>query len=138
MDPTPDLYGTPGDRLDHFLEHCLQPQRDWKEEGQDAWERIEGFLRDQCFRGALLLGQEIKVLKVVKAGSSGKGTTLNHRSDQDMVLFLSCFSSFKHQARHRESIINFIQSKLLHCRKSLAYNITVDKQREREIGSLAP
>lgn len=129
MDPTPDLYGTPGARLDHFLEHSLQPRRDWKEEGQDAWERIEGFLRDLCFRDAQFLDQEIKVLKVVKGGSSGKGTALNHRSDQDMVLFLSCFSSFKQQAEHRESIINFIENKLLHCRKSLAYNITVDKQR---------
>lgn len=130
MDPIPDLYETPGDRLDYFLEHCLQPERDWKEEGQDAWDRIAGFLRDQCFRGASLLGQEIKVLKVVKGGSSGKGTTLNHRSDQDVVLFLSCFSSFKDQASHREFIINFIESKLLHCRKSLAYNITVVKHRE--------
>ncbi|CAO2629186.1 2'-5'-oligoadenylate synthase-like protein 2 [Lemmus lemmus] len=130
MDPTPDLYGTPGDRLDHFLEHSLQPQRDWKEEGQDAWERIENFFRDQCFRDELLPDQEIKVLKVVKGGSSGKGTTLNHRSDQDMVLFLSCFSSFKHQARHRKYIINFIENKLLHCRRSLAYNITVIKHRE--------
>ncbi|XP_059105655.1 2'-5'-oligoadenylate synthase-like protein 2 [Peromyscus eremicus] len=130
MDPTPDLYGTPGDKLDHFLEHSLQPQRDWKEEGQDAWERIEGFLRDQCFRDELFLDQEVKVLKVVKGGSSGKGTMLNHRSDQDIVLFLSCFSSFQHQARHREFIIDFIEDKLLHCRRSLAYNITVVKHRE--------
>lgn len=73
MDPIPDLYETPGDRLDYFLEHCLQPERDWKEEGQDAWDRIEGFLRDQCFRGASLLGQEIKVLKVVKVSTNGPG-----------------------------------------------------------------
>lgn len=130
MDPSPDLYETPGDSLDHFVEHSLQPRRDWKEEGQDAWERIERFLRDQCFQDELLLDQEVKVLKVVKGGSSGKGTTLNHRSDQDMVLFLSCFSSFKHQARLREVIINFIKARLLHCRESLAYNITVIKQRE--------
>ncbi|ERE74883.1 2'-5'-oligoadenylate synthase-like protein 2, partial [Cricetulus griseus] len=130
MDPTPDLYCTLGNNLDHFVEHSLQPQRDWKEEGQDAWERIERFLRDQCFRDELLLDQEVKVLKVVKGGSSGKGTTLNHRSDQDMVLFLSCFSSFKDQARFRELIISFIEERLHHCWRSLAYNITVVKQRK--------
>ena len=73
MDPVPDLYETPGDRLDYFLEHCLQPEREWKEEGQDAWDRIAGFLRDQCFRGASLLCQEIKVLKVVKVSTNGPG-----------------------------------------------------------------
>ncbi|XP_055462370.1 2'-5'-oligoadenylate synthase-like protein 2 [Psammomys obesus] len=130
MDPIPDLYGTPGDMLDHFLKHSLQPQRDWKEEGQDAWERIEKFFREQCFRDELLLDQEVKVIKVVKGGSSGKGTTLNHRSDQDMVLFLNCFSSFKHQARSRERVINFMKEKLVRCRNSLAYKITVVTHRE--------
>ncbi|CAH6778779.1 2'-5'-oligoadenylate synthase-like protein 2 [Phodopus roborovskii] len=125
MDLTPDLYQTPGDSLEHFVQHSLQPQRDWKEKGKDAWGRVERFFRDQCFRDELLLDQEVKVLKVVKGGSSGKGTTLNHRSDQDMTLFLSCFSSFRHQATYREFIIKFIEAKLLHCRKSLAYNITV-------------
>lgn len=130
MDPSPDLYGTFGDSLDYFLEHSLQPQRDWKEEGKDAWERIERFFREQCFRDELLLDQEVRVLKVVKGGSSGKGTALNHRSDQDMILFLSCFSSFKQQARDREAIIDFIKSQLIRCRKSLAYDITVRKHKE--------
>lgn len=66
MDPIPDLYGTFGEMLHHFLKHSLQPQRDWKEEGQDAWERIEKFFREQCFRDELLLDQEVKVIKVVK------------------------------------------------------------------------
>lgn len=131
MDPALDLYRTPGDQLNSFLEHSLQPQRDWKKEGQDAWERIESFFRDQCFQDELILDQEVKVLKVVKGGSSGKGTTLDHRSDQDMVLFLSCFSSFEDQAQHRESIISFIKRRLDHCRKSLAYNITVVEHRRR-------
>ncbi|GAB1290044.1 2'-5'-oligoadenylate synthase-like protein 2 [Apodemus speciosus] len=130
MDPFPDLYATPGDSLDHFLENSLQPQRDWKEEGQDAWERLEKFFREQCFRDELLLDQEVTVHKVVKGGSSGKGTTLNHTSDQDMILFLSCFSSFEEQARGRKAVIDFIRKKLNHCRGSLAYNISVMKYRE--------
>lgn len=73
MDPLPDLYGTIGDRLDYFLEHSLQPQRDWKEEGKDAWERIERFFREKCFCDELLLDQEVRVLKVVKVSTPGSG-----------------------------------------------------------------
>lgn len=65
-----------------------------------------------------------------QGGSSGKGTALNHRSDQDMILFLSCFSSFKQQARDRKAVIDFIKSKLIRCRKSLAYDITVHQHKE--------
>lgn len=125
MDLTADLYATPGDRLDAFLEHSLQPQGDWKEDAQDAWQRVERFFRDLCFRDQLVLDQEVKVLKVVKGGSMGKGTTLDHSSDLDMVLFLSCFTSFQMQALLRGFIIDFIEERLDHCSESLAYNITV-------------
>ncbi|KFO23755.1 54 kDa 2'-5'-oligoadenylate synthase-like protein 2 [Fukomys damarensis] len=69
MNLSPDLYATPGDRLDAFLEHSLQPQGDWKEDAQDAWQRVERFFRDLCFRDQLVLDQEVKVLKVVKVRS---------------------------------------------------------------------
>lgn len=125
-----DLYRTPGDKLNAFLE-LLQPQEDWKEEGRDARQRIERFLQERCFQDELVLDQEVKVLKVVKGGSSGKGTTMNHKSDQDLVVFLSCFSSFTEQTECRRSIINFIEEKLVHCSKSLAYNITVVEHRRK-------
>lgn len=125
------LYQTSADRLDAFVEQSLQPQREWKEEVQDAWERSQRFLRDQCFHDELVGDREIRVLKVVKGGSSGKGTTLNHSSDVDLVLFLSCFSSFQDQAWLRGSIINIIKEKLDYCSRSLAYNITVAQHRLR-------
>lgn len=130
MEPSQDLYETPADRLDAFVEHCLQPHGEWKEEVQDAWQRSEKFLRNHCFRDELLGDQEVRVLKVVKGGSSGKGTTLNHSSDVDMVPFLSCFSSFQDQALLRGSIISLIEEKLTHCSRSLAYNITLAPRRE--------
>nr|XP_044631685.1 2'-5'-oligoadenylate synthase-like protein 2 isoform X2 [Equus asinus] len=130
MEPSQDLYETPADRLDAFVEHCLQPHGEWKEEVQDAWQRSEKFLRNHCFRDELLGDQEVRVLKVVKGGSSGKGTTLNHSSDVDMVLFLSCFSSFQDQAMLRGFIISRIEEKLTHCSRSLAYNITLAPRRE--------
>ncbi|KAM6155744.1 2'-5'-oligoadenylate synthase-like protein 2 [Rhynchocyon petersi] len=125
MQPSQSLYDTPGDRLDAFLEHSLQPQGDWKEEMQDAFQRVSKFLRDQCFRDELILDEEVRVLKVVKGGSSGKGTTLNASSDVDLVLFLSCFSSFRNQAKVRKVIISFIKKKMDHYKRSLAYNISV-------------
>nr|XP_023415269.1 2'-5'-oligoadenylate synthase-like protein 2 [Loxodonta africana] len=131
MEHLQNLYETPADRLDAFVSHSLQPQGDWKEEVQDAWQRIERFLRDQCFRDELVLDQEVRVLKVVKGGSSGKGTTLNYSSDVDMVLFLSCFSSFQNLAQLRKDIIHFIQEKLDHRSRSLAYNISLVQPRER-------
>ncbi|XP_042525524.1 2'-5'-oligoadenylate synthase-like protein [Dipodomys spectabilis] len=130
MELSRNLYETPGDMLGTFLSQDLQPQRVWKEEIQDVWHRIEGFFLEQCFRDELVLDQKVKVLKVVKGGSSGKGTILNQHSDVDMVLFLSCFSSFKDQAQHRKDIIDFIKEKLERCGKSLAYNISVVQHRE--------
>uniref|UniRef100_H0XQJ6 Ubiquitin-like domain-containing protein n=1 Tax=Otolemur garnettii TaxID=30611 RepID=H0XQJ6_OTOGA len=130
MAASQDLYDTPGDRLDAFVRHSLQPEGDWKDEVKDAQQRIEQFLRDQCFHDELILDKEVRVLKVVKGGSTGKGTTLNYSSDLDLVLFLSCFSSFQDQARLRGDIISFIEQKLIHCSRSLAYNITVAQHRE--------
>ncbi|XP_045647479.1 2'-5'-oligoadenylate synthase-like protein 2 isoform X1 [Ursus americanus] len=124
------LYDTPADRLSAFVEERLQPEGDWKEEVKDAWQRVERFFREQCFRDELVLDQEVRVLKVVKGGSSGKGTTLNYRSDVDLVLFLSCFPSFQDQAEHRGSVISFIEKRLTECSSSLAYSITVIPQRE--------
>uniref|UniRef100_A0A8C0TAY6 2'-5' oligoadenylate synthase n=2 Tax=Canis lupus familiaris TaxID=9615 RepID=A0A8C0TAY6_CANLF len=124
------LYETPAERLLAFVERSLQPEGDWKEEVKDAWQRIERFFRDQCFRDELVLDQEVRVLKVVKGGSSGKGTTLNYSSDVDLVLFLSCFSSFQDQAAHRRSIISFIKKRLIQHSKNLAYSITIVPQKE--------
>lgn len=56
---------------------------------------------------------------------------MNHSSDVDLILFLSCFSSFLDQTLLRGSIINIIEEKLEHCSRSLAYNITLPQHRER-------
>ncbi|XP_072602555.1 2'-5'-oligoadenylate synthase-like protein 2 isoform X3 [Vulpes vulpes] len=124
------LYETPADQLPAFVEQSLQPEGGWKEEVKDAWQRIERFFREQCFRDELVLEREVRVLKVVKGGSSGKGTTLNYSSDVDLVLFLSCFSSFQDQAAHRRSIISFIKKRLIQHSKNLAYSITIIPQKE--------
>ncbi|XP_077015436.1 2'-5'-oligoadenylate synthase-like protein [Tamandua tetradactyla] len=125
MEPFQNLYETPAERLDAFVEQTLQPSGDWKEEVQDAQQRIERFFREVCFYNELVQDQEVRVLKVVKGGSSGKGTTLNHSSDLDLVLFLDCFSGFRCQARLRGTVISLMEEKLSHCSRSLAYDITL-------------
>lgn len=135
MELSQELYETPGDRLEAFVRRSLQPQWGWKDQVQDAWHRIQQFLQDQCFEDELVQDREVRVLKVVKGGSSGKGTALNHSSDLDIVLFLSCFSSFQDQAFFREEIINFIEERLEYCSRSLAYSITVAHHRD---GARAP
>lgn len=48
----------------------------------------------------------------------------------DLVLFLSCFSSFQDQADHREFVINFIKKRLTKYSRSLAYSITMVPRKE--------
>ncbi|XP_037367421.1 2'-5'-oligoadenylate synthase-like protein 2 [Talpa occidentalis] len=129
MEASQSLYETPSDSLDTFVEQSLQPKGDWKEEVQDAWQRICKFLRDHCFQDEPLLSST-RVIKIVKGGSSGKGTTLNHTSDVDLVLFLSCFSSFQNQALLRKVIIDLIELKLTQYSKTLAYSISIVHHRE--------
>lgn len=69
MEPSQSLYETPADELDTFVRQSLQPQKAWKEEVQDAWERSERFLRDVCFHDELIEDQTIRVLKVVKVST---------------------------------------------------------------------
>ncbi|XP_012789724.2 2'-5'-oligoadenylate synthase-like protein 2 [Sorex araneus] len=120
-----DLYKTLAEDLGDFVEESLVPDEEWEREEQDAWHRCSTFLKNHCFQDQLVAGQEVRVLKVVKGGSYGKGTTLNHTSDVDLTLFLSCFSSFQDQADLRKDIIDFIKNQVDHYTQSLAYRFSV-------------
>ncbi|XP_074062143.1 2'-5'-oligoadenylate synthase-like protein 2 [Macrotis lagotis] len=134
----PDLYQTPAGRLDAFVTQNLQPDAEWKEEIEDVFRRIVKFLRDQCFHTQPFLDREVRVKKVVKGGSFGKGTTINHGSDVDLVIFLSCFSSFQEQAKLRGCIITHMKERLLRCQASLAFGIQTITTRSSECRSAAP
>ncbi|XP_074152072.1 2'-5'-oligoadenylate synthase-like protein isoform X2 [Sminthopsis crassicaudata] len=118
-----DLYQTPAKRLDAFVAHNLLPDVEWKKEIKDVFRRVENFLREQCFHTPIFLDREVRVKKVVKGGSFGKGTVLNHGSDVDLVIFLSCFSSFQEQSKLRGHIITHVKERLTRCRKSLAFDV---------------
>ncbi|XP_012789726.2 2'-5'-oligoadenylate synthase-like protein 2 [Sorex araneus] len=137
MEPRQDLYNTLPEDLGDFVEESLVPDEEWERDEQDAWHRCATFLKDHCFQGQLVAGQEVRVLKVMKGGSYGKGTSLKHTSDVDLILFLSCFSSFQDQADLRKEIIDFIKKKVEHCSQSLAYSISVIPYWGRNPRSLA-
>ncbi|XP_012397933.1 2'-5'-oligoadenylate synthase-like protein 2 [Sarcophilus harrisii] len=124
-----DLYNTPAEKLDAFVDHVLQPNKEWKDEVKDVFKRIADFFQNQCFQDYIIRDKQVKVIKVVKGGSFSKGTGIKNVSDVDVLLFLSCFSSFEDQYRLRNEIIEFMREKLKKCQESIAYDIvTVPKQ----------
>uniref|UniRef100_A0A4X2K8Y9 2'-5' oligoadenylate synthase n=1 Tax=Vombatus ursinus TaxID=29139 RepID=A0A4X2K8Y9_VOMUR len=79
---------------------------------------ICSFMKENCFRNS-----STKVLKVVKGGSSAKGTALRGRSDADLVVFLSCFCGFADQGTNRAEIIAEIRAQLEACRREKQFDV---------------
>ncbi|KAG8128351.1 hypothetical protein E2320_015194 [Naja naja] len=92
-----ELYSVPSKRLDDYIGTNLHPSKEFQENVRDAVHRICSFLKENCE-----LDKDASVIKAIKAGSTGKGTTLDMSSDVDLVIFLSCFSSFQDQVEKRE------------------------------------
>uniref|UniRef100_UPI00398EF3E0 2'-5'-oligoadenylate synthase 2-like n=1 Tax=Pristiophorus japonicus TaxID=55135 RepID=UPI00398EF3E0 len=112
------LYRTEPKRLDDFIKTNLEPDA-FNVEVRNAVHRICEFLRNVCFNRR----PEIKVIKAVKGGSTGKGTALRNGSDADLVVFLSCFKGFQEQRDTRQEVLEEIRQMLETCSRSLAYEI---------------
>ncbi|XP_050015066.1 2'-5'-oligoadenylate synthase 1A-like isoform X1 [Alexandromys fortis] len=106
---TQKLNNTPARDLDKFIEYHLLPDTIFRTEVRAAIDTICAFLKDRCFQGTT---HPVRVSKVVKGGSSGKGTALKGRSDADLVVFLNNFSSFKDQLNRRGEFIREIREQL--------------------------
>ncbi|XP_041504169.1 2'-5'-oligoadenylate synthase 1A-like [Microtus oregoni] len=106
---TQKLSNTPARELDKFIEYHLLPDTIFRTEVKAAINTICAFLKERCFRGA---AHPVRVSKVVKGGSSGKGTALKGRSDADLVVFLNNFSSFQDQLNRRGEFIREIREQL--------------------------
>ncbi|XP_055461958.1 2'-5'-oligoadenylate synthase 1A-like [Psammomys obesus] len=104
-----DLSRTPAWELDKFIEDHLLPNTRFRTEVREAINIICAFLKERCFQGA---AHRVRVSKVVKGGSSGKGTALRGRSDADLVVFLNNFTSFEDQLRQRAEFIEEIKKQL--------------------------
>ncbi|XP_077604192.1 2'-5'-oligoadenylate synthase 1 [Crocuta crocuta] len=115
-----DLKDTPAKYLDKFIENNLLPDTHFRRQVRQAVDIISSFLKERCFRGAL---HPVRVTKVVKGGSSGKGTTLRGRSDADLVVFLSNLTSFQEQLDNRGTFILEIKKQLEACQEEEIFDV---------------
>ncbi|XP_060621737.2 2'-5'-oligoadenylate synthase 1 [Anolis sagrei] len=113
-----ELYQTPSHKLNSYITEHLLPNEVFRRNAQDAVDRICSFLKEKCSMNA-------RVIKTVKGGSAGKGTTLYENSDVDLVIFLDCFDSYSEQAQTRDSVIRIIEQNLERCRRSLAFQVDI-------------
>ncbi|XP_065745330.1 2'-5'-oligoadenylate synthase 1-like [Phocoena phocoena] len=122
------LSDTPAKDLDKFIEDHLLPDEDFRAQVNEAIHIICSFLKERCFRGA---PDPVRVSKVVKGGSSGKGTTLRGRSDADLVIFLTNFKSFQEQLQRRGEFIKEIRRQLEACQREETFEVEFQVQKQQ-------
>ncbi|XP_049682904.1 2'-5'-oligoadenylate synthase 1-like [Accipiter gentilis] len=116
-------------KLDGWIAEVLQPSTAFCKQVKQTVKQICDFLKEDCF------DTEIRVLKTVKGGSAGKGTALRNNSDADVVLFLSCFSSYQEQKKERRHILELIERRLHACRRSLSFTVNISEPRYKGPGN---
>ncbi|XP_025745421.1 2'-5'-oligoadenylate synthase 1 isoform X2 [Callorhinus ursinus] len=124
-----ELEETPARFLDKFIENSLLPDTHFRRQIKEAVHIISTFLKERCFQGA---AHPVRVSKVVKGGSSGKGTTLRGRSDADLVVFLNNLGSFEEQLHKRGHFIWEIKRQLEACQIEETFEV------QFEVRSLLP
>nr|XP_048292729.1 2'-5'-oligoadenylate synthase 1A-like [Myodes glareolus] len=103
------LSNTPASELDKFIEDHLLPDTSFRNDVRAVIDVMCTFLKERCFKGA---AHPVRVSKVVKGGSSGKGTALKGRSDADLVVFLNNLTCFEDQLNRRGEFIQEIKKQL--------------------------
>uniref|UniRef100_A0A8C0GZV2 2'-5' oligoadenylate synthase n=1 Tax=Chelonoidis abingdonii TaxID=106734 RepID=A0A8C0GZV2_CHEAB len=122
-----DLYRTPAQKLDKFIFDVLQPDSTFLRQAGQAINTICEFLKKNCF--ADCPPPRIKVLKVVKGGSLGKGTSLKDSSDADLLVFLNCFKGYGDQETNRAGIIKEIKRMLEKCQQEKHFEVFIEQSR---------
>ncbi|XP_008845718.1 2'-5'-oligoadenylate synthase 1A [Nannospalax galili] len=120
-----ELRNTRARDLDKFIEDHLLPDTYFREEVKAAINTVCDFLKERCF---LQTAHPVRVSKVVKGGSSGKGTTLKGRSDADLVVFLNNLTSFEEQLTRRGEFIAEIKRQLQACEKEKRFRVKFEVQ----------
>ncbi|KAL1768859.1 hypothetical protein HispidOSU_028751A [Sigmodon hispidus] len=113
------LFITPSHLLNSFIKDFLQPNKKFLEQIQKAVHIICEFLKEKCFQNS-----STKVQKVVKGGSTAKGTALKDGSDADIVLFLSSLTSYESQKHKRSLFVQDIQEQLEIFQKTQELDVT--------------
>ncbi|XP_009981444.1 PREDICTED: 2'-5'-oligoadenylate synthase 1-like [Tauraco erythrolophus] len=120
---TKELKTVTAKELDGWIMEVLQPSTDFSTQVKKTVKEICDFLKEDCFE------TNIRVHKTVKGGSAGKGTALKNNSDADVVLFLSCFSSYQQQKQERGYILNLIERRLCAFKKRPTFTVNISKPR---------
>ncbi|NXP23036.1 OASL2 protein, partial [Scytalopus superciliaris] len=105
--------------LDSWIAENLQPSTAFVQQVKQTVKQICDFLKEDCFEN------EIHVHKTVKGGSAGKGTALKNNSDADVVLFLSCLSSYQEQKQKRKNMLDLIIIGLNACTEKLQFDVDI-------------
>lgn len=87
------------------------PQKGFLDQVSQAVNIICKVLREKCFQNSI---SGIRVMKVIKGGSYGRGTALRGGSDADLVVFLSCFKAYGDQGAWQPDFTE-IQAQLEAC-----------------------
>uniref|UniRef100_A0A8C8RDU6 2'-5' oligoadenylate synthase n=1 Tax=Pelusios castaneus TaxID=367368 RepID=A0A8C8RDU6_9SAUR len=122
-----DLYQTPARKLDKFVFDVLQPDSTFLRQAGQAIDTICEFLKTNCF--ADRPPPRIKVDRIVKGGSLGKGTSLKGGSDADLVVFLDCFKGYNDQETNRAGIIQEIRRMLEKCQQQWHFEVIIETSR---------
>ncbi|XP_042636543.1 2'-5'-oligoadenylate synthase 1 [Orycteropus afer afer] len=116
----PELRYMQAKDLDKFIEDHLLPDTTFRLQVRRAIDIICSFLKERCFRYE---SHPVRVSKVVKGGSSGKGTALKGRSDADLVVFLNNLKSFEEQLNLRGMFIKEIKRQLEACQRERKFEV---------------
>ncbi|XP_055003354.1 2'-5'-oligoadenylate synthase-like protein [Sorex araneus] len=119
----PELYETPASSLDTFVAHWVQPTQEWKERVLEVGGAVEKFLREEHFQREHGLDQEVRMLKVVKVGSLGNGTGPRGCTEVELVVFPSCFHSFREGASLHHAVLQLIRRRAWRSRDLLALGL---------------
>lgn len=117
-----ELKSTQARDLDTFIENHLLPDSQFRTQVKQAIHIISSFLKERCFQNSF---QPVRVSKVVKGGSSGKGTALRGRSDADLVVFLNNLTSFEEQFKRRAEFIQEIRKQLEACQRERSFSVMI-------------
>ncbi|XP_044300259.1 2'-5'-oligoadenylate synthase 1-like isoform X2 [Varanus komodoensis] len=128
FDTSVDLYEVEARELDKFIHDRLQPDEAFLRQVRNAIHIVCEFLKARCFSDASCpIDPRPRVLKVVKGGSSGKGTALKGGSDADLVVFLDIFRGYRDQERERSKIIREIERRLRECQQLLNSDVCIER-----------
>uniref|UniRef100_A0A8C2ME87 2'-5'-oligoadenylate synthetase 1 domain-containing protein n=1 Tax=Cricetulus griseus TaxID=10029 RepID=A0A8C2ME87_CRIGR len=120
-----ELNCTPAAELDKFIEDYLLSNSSFHNEVRAIIDIVCTFLKERCFRGA---DHPVRVSKVVKGGSSGKGKMLLGKWEADLVVFLNNLTCFEDQLRQRGKFIQEIKKQLCALQQEKTFHLKLEVQ----------